>query len=82
MTALKEKQGAAKWEAVRTTKLTLTDAQINKNMRDSQTARFERVFAYFCRGAKVGAESGAAQAPGYRYETASPRRAERGEETA
>jgi hypothetical protein len=30
MTTLKEKQGAAKWEAVRTTKLTLTDAQINK----------------------------------------------------
>ena len=76
MTTLKEKQGAAKWEAVRTTKLTLTDAQINKNMRDSQTARFERVFAYFCRVAKVGAESG------YRYETASPRRAERGDETA
>ena len=26
--------------------------------------RFKRVFAYFCRAAKVGAESGAAQVPG------------------
>ena len=30
---------------------------------------FWRVFAYFCRAAKVGAGSGAAQAPGYRIET-------------
>ncbi len=30
--------------------------------------RFKRVFAYFCRGAKVGAESGAAQVPGLRIE--------------
>lgn len=64
MTTLKEKQGVAKREAVRTTKLTLTDAQINKNMRDSQTARFERVFAYFCRVAKVGEESGGEKPPG------------------
>ena len=43
--------------------------------------RFKRVFAYFCRVAKVGAESGAAQAPGYRYETAQSR-PKGGKETA
>ena len=33
---------------------------------------FWRVFGYFCRGAKVTAGSGAAQAPGYQYETTPP----------
>ena len=35
--------------------------------------RFKRVFGYFCRGAKVTAGSGAAEAPGYRIETTTPR---------
>ncbi|MDE6932225.1 MAG: hypothetical protein K2P37_06010, partial [Oscillospiraceae bacterium] len=32
---------------------------------------FKRVFGYFCRGAKVTAGSGAAEAPGQRIETGS-----------
>ena len=35
--------------------------------------RFKRVFAYFCRAAKVGAESGAAQVPGLQIETTTVR---------
>ena len=41
--------------------------------------RFKRVFAYFCRGAKVGAESGGAQPPG-QFEKNLPFAAEGGEE--
>ena len=41
--------------------------------------RFKRVFAYFCRAAKVGAESGAAQVPG-RFEKLLPFAAGGGEE--
>ena len=41
--------------------------------------RFKRVFAYFWRGPKVGAESGAAQVPG-QFEKNLPFAAEGGEE--
>ena len=41
--------------------------------------RFKRVFAYFCRAAKVGQGSGGGQPTGYQRETI-PRRAERGKE--
>ena len=44
-----------------------------RNHKGFLNRRFKRVFAYFCRGAKVGAESGAAQVPG-RFEKKFPPR--------